>query len=46
MARTGREECQVTAASYGLTSAETYKRLKEQQDGVTDVQIVEVRPGE
>ncbi|WP_307710702.1 hypothetical protein [Streptomyces sp. V1I6] len=43
--RSGREERQSSAVSYDLASAEEYKALKGQEDGVTDVQIIDVKPG-
>ncbi len=41
----GRDGRQVSAVTYGLSAAEDYKLLKEAQDGVTDVEIVPVKPG-
>ncbi|WP_281181691.1 hypothetical protein [Streptomyces exfoliatus] len=34
------------AVTYGLAAAEDYKARKAAEDGVSDVQVVLVRPGE
>ena len=44
--RAGRDERQVSAVSYDATSAEHYKARKEAEDGVSDVEIVPVKPGQ
>lgn len=44
--KAGRDERQVSAVSYDAKSAERYKVRKEAEDGVSDVQIVPVKPGE
>ena len=44
--KAGRDERQVSAVSYDKASAEHYKTRKQAEDGVSDVQIVPVKPGE
>ncbi|WP_406066159.1 hypothetical protein OG462_41510 [Streptomyces sp. NBC_01077] len=41
----GRDEQQVSAVTYGLSAAEDYKARKESEGGVSDVEIVPVKPG-
>lgn len=42
----GRDETQVSAVTYGQSAAEDYKARKTAEPGVSDVQIVPVKPGE
>ncbi|MFB7592368.1 hypothetical protein [Streptomyces sp. NPDC056169] len=44
--REGRDERQVSVVSYDAKSAEHYKARKEAEDGVSDIEIVPVKPGE
>ncbi|MFF2306036.1 hypothetical protein ACFVVP_26460 [Streptomyces sp. NPDC058128] len=41
----GRDERQVSAVMYGESAAEDYKTRKAAEPGVTDVQVVPVKPG-
>ncbi|MFE5300375.1 hypothetical protein [Streptomyces sp. NPDC056632] len=42
----GKDERQVSAVSYSERAAETYKERKAAEEGVTDVQVVQAKPGE
>ncbi|MFE5710618.1 hypothetical protein ACFQ7J_07310 [Streptomyces sp. NPDC056501] len=44
--KTGRAERQVSVASYDKASAEHHKARKQAEDGVSDVEIIPVKPGE
>ncbi|MFD9047856.1 hypothetical protein [Streptomyces zaomyceticus] len=41
----GRDEGQVSAVTYGESAAQDYKARKEAETGVSDVQVVPVKPG-
>ncbi|QGZ53321.1 hypothetical protein GPZ77_34385 (plasmid) [Streptomyces sp. QHH-9511] len=43
--KAGRDERQESAVSYSAAAAEDYKALKEAEEGVSDVEIVKVKPG-
>ncbi|GAA2770490.1 hypothetical protein [Streptomyces showdoensis] len=45
-AQQGQDERKVSVVSYSEKAAETYKARKAAEDGVSDVEVVEVKPGE
>ncbi|MGW2016740.1 hypothetical protein [Streptomyces sp. NPDC001927] len=43
--KAGKDERQVSAVSYSASAAQTYKALKEAQEGVSAVEVVKVEAG-